>query len=210
MTFQELLKAQKLTDEQIAAITAAMKENKIYTAGEENLDIRFGKLKGEHDTLAGQYSDAQKVIADLKKGNPDNEALQSKITSYEQEKTKLESELAQTKLDAAIKVGLLGAKATDVDYLAYKLKEQNKDLKLDDDGNVKGIDDIVKDLKTSFPHQFEAATTERQIQEHKLDGTNAGGNDETMTKGELLKKPYNERVQFAEENPDEYKEIMGK
>lgn len=45
MTLQELLKAQNLTDEQVKGILDAMKENKIYTASEENLDVRYGKLK---------------------------------------------------------------------------------------------------------------------------------------------------------------------
>lgn len=45
MTLEELLKAQGLSDEQIKAITASMKENKIYTASEENLDIRYRKTE---------------------------------------------------------------------------------------------------------------------------------------------------------------------
>jgi CRISPR/Cas system CSM-associated protein Csm2 small subunit len=45
MTLQELLKAQNLTDEQVKGILDAMKQNKIYTASEENLDVRYGKLK---------------------------------------------------------------------------------------------------------------------------------------------------------------------
>ena len=41
MTLQEILAAQNLNEEQIAAIEAAMKENKIFTSGEENIDIRY-------------------------------------------------------------------------------------------------------------------------------------------------------------------------
>ena len=44
MTLQELLKAQNLTDEQVKGILDAMKQNKIYTASEENLDVRYGKF----------------------------------------------------------------------------------------------------------------------------------------------------------------------
>lgn len=42
MTLEELLKAKGLTDDQIKAILDGMKENKIFTASEENLDIRYG------------------------------------------------------------------------------------------------------------------------------------------------------------------------
>ena len=40
MTINEILKAKGISDETVADILAAMKENKIFTAGEENLDIR--------------------------------------------------------------------------------------------------------------------------------------------------------------------------
>ena len=54
MTLQELLKAQNLTDEQVKGILDAMKQNKIYTASEENLDVRYGKLKTEHDAMVAK------------------------------------------------------------------------------------------------------------------------------------------------------------
>ena len=44
MTLEELLKAQGIEDAKISAVLTSMKENKIYTASEENLDIRYNKL----------------------------------------------------------------------------------------------------------------------------------------------------------------------
>lgn len=41
MTIQEFLKAQELSDEQIKAITDAMKENKVFITSEENIDTRY-------------------------------------------------------------------------------------------------------------------------------------------------------------------------
>ena len=49
MNFNEILKSNNITDEIIEAIVAAMKENKIFTASEENLDVRYGKLKTDHE-----------------------------------------------------------------------------------------------------------------------------------------------------------------
>ena len=43
MTIQEILKAQELSDEQIKAITDAMKENKIFITSEKNMDARYLK-----------------------------------------------------------------------------------------------------------------------------------------------------------------------
>ena len=49
MTISEILKAKGISDETIAAVLDEMKTNKIFTSSEENLDIRYGKLKTQHD-----------------------------------------------------------------------------------------------------------------------------------------------------------------
>lgn len=45
MDLQEILKAQGLNDEALKKVAEEMKKNKIYTSSEENLDIRYGKVK---------------------------------------------------------------------------------------------------------------------------------------------------------------------
>lgn len=204
MTLQEILKSQGLSDEQIEKVTGEMKQNKIYLADEENLGIRYKKLKDDHDSLTSQHSEATKLIEELKKGSKGNEQLQSKITAYESQVADLEAQLEQTKTESAIKVALLGAKAIDVDYLTFKLKEKGE-IKLDDQGNIKGIDDMLAGLKTQYPNQFET-TTQKKIEEHKLP-TN---DDETkISKEEFNKMGYQERLKIYNENPDLYKELSG-
>ena len=83
MTLQEILKAQGLTDEQVEKVVGEMKQNKIFTASEENLDTRYGKLKTDHEGVTKQLTEAQTLIEQLKKGTGDNQALQTKITEYE-------------------------------------------------------------------------------------------------------------------------------
>lgn len=155
MTLEELLKAQGLSDEQIKAITASMKENKIYTASEENLDIRYGKLKTDYDTLNTQHGESTKLIEQLKKDAKNDETLQGKITAYETQVADLQKELDETRLESAIKVALMNAKTDDVGYMAFKLKEGGA-LELDDDGNIKGIDEKISNLKTQFPSHFDS------------------------------------------------------
>lgn len=155
MTLEELLKAQGLSDEQIKAITASMKENKIYTASEENLDIRYGKLKTDYDTLNTQHGESTKLIEQLKKDAKNDEALQGKITAYEIQVADLQKELDETRLESAIKVALMNAKTDDVGYMAFKLKEGGA-LELDEDGNIKGIDEKISNLKTQFPTHFDS------------------------------------------------------
>jgi len=205
MTLAEILKAQNLTDEQITAITTAMKENKVFTAGEENLDIRYSKLKTDHENLTAQHKESTDLIATLKAGTKDSEALQGKITSYESQIQQLNDQLKKTQIDAAVKVALLGAKATDVDYMAFKLREKGE-ISLDESGKIKGIDDMLAGLKTQFPQQFESANDKREIQVQRLPNQKDGGGG--MTKAEFLRKPYAERAAFANENPEAYNTIM--
>lgn len=141
MTLQELLKAQNLTDEQVKGILDAMKQNKIYTASEENLDVRYGKLKTDHDAMVAKDAESQKLIAELQKATKGQEDVQTKITEYEATIQKQQEELAEAKTESALKIGLLsaGAKATDIDYLIYKMNHDS-DWKpeLGEDGQVKG------------------------------------------------------------------------
>lgn len=204
MTLQEILKSQGLTDEQIEKVTGEMKQNKIFLADEENLGIRYKKLKDDHDTLTKQHGEATTLIEELKKGSKGNEQLQSKITAYETQVSELQSELEQTKVESAIKVALLSAKAVDVDYLTFKLKEKGE-IKLDDQGNIKGIDDMLAGLKTQFPTQFESAS-QKKIDEHKLPD---GDDTKKISQEDFNKMGYQDRLKIYNENPDLYNELSG-
>lgn len=204
MTLQEILKSQGLSDEQIEKVTGEMKQNKIFLADEENLGIRYKKLKDDHDTLTKQHGEATTLIEELKKGSKGNEQLQSKITAYETQVAELQAELEKTKVESAIKVALLSAKAVDVDYLTFKLKEKGE-IKLDDQGNIKGIDDMLAGLKTQFPTQFESAS-QKKIDEHKLPD---GDDIKKISQEEFNKMGYQDRLKIYNENPDLYNELSG-
>lgn len=203
MTIAEILKAKGLDDKVIAEIQEEMKTNKIFTASEENLDIRYGKLKTDHDGKLAELTEAQNLIAELKKNNKGNEGLQQRITDYEGQVAQLQAELAQTKLDSAIKVELLAAKALDVDYLTFKLKEKGE-LALDENGKIKGWDDKLAALKTQFSTQFETAS-QKKIEENKLPGGDNSGN--TITKETFAKMGYQDRLKLYNENPEAYAEL---
>lgn len=207
MTLQEILKAKGLDDEAIESVIGEMKQNKIFTTQHENMDVRYPKLKADHDSLTAQHGESTKLIEQLKSGTKDNEALQGKITAHEETIAQLQAQLKQTQLDAAIQVALVGAKATDVEYMTFRLKEKG-DLELDEQGKVKDIDDKLAGLKTQFPAFFESGMSAKQIDPQKLPDRKEGGSG--MTKAEFLKKPYAERAALANENPDAYKTIMEK
>lgn len=202
-TLQEILKAKNVEEKTVNEILEEMKTNKIYTSAEENLDVRYGKLKDEHATKTSELEKANSLIEEMKKANKGNETLQGKIIEYEGEVAKLQEELKTTKLASAIKVALLSEKAMDVDYLTFKLKEKGE-LELDDNDKIKGWGDKLSGLKTQFPTQFEGGSA-KKIDEHKLE---QGQEKTEFTREEILKKPYAERMKIYSENQEAYNNAM--
>ena len=208
MTLQEILKAKGMSDADIEATIGEMKQNKIFTTSHENMDVRYPKLKADHETLTSQHGEATKLIEQFKAGSKDNEALQGKITSYEATIADLTKQLNEQKLDAAMdrKLTAAGAKPEDFDYLKFQWKKKGE-ITLDDNGEIKGGDDAIAGLKTQHPAQFTSTNNQREIDEHQLPDRNKQEQG-AMTKAEFLRKPYAERVAFANENPEAYKTIM--
>lgn len=202
MNLNDILKANGVADEAIGKILAAMKENKIFTAAEENLDIRYGKLKTDHEGVNKQLTEANALIEEMKKATKGQEDIQKKLTDYEAQNQKLVQELERTKLEAEIKVNLLSEGCLDVDYAAFKLREKG-DLALDENGKIKGWEDKLAGLKTQIPAQFESAKT-KQVIENKLQ---KGENETGITKEAFNKMGYNERLKLYNENPEAYKQM---
>lgn len=153
---------------------------------------KYSALETEKGGVQTQLTEAQKLIEDLKKSGKNDEDLQKKVSDYESRNAQLEAELEQTKIDAAIKVALYGAKATDVDYLLFKLKEKGEEIKLDDKGNVKGIEEMITSLKTQHPNQFDSAiVNKKKIDENKLPNQNDNdGKDTPSSLADAIKQSY--------------------
>lgn len=177
---KELLKKLGIEDEVANKILSGMKENKIYTTSEENIDERYQKLKEQKVDLETQISTAATTIADLKKGNKDNEELQGKITQYETDlaalKTDSESKIKNITIDNAIKLALKDNKAKHEDLLIGKFDREKLILK--EDGKIEGLEDQIKGFKDTYKELFE----------QPLGGTtpNNKGNSDTDPKDPFL------------------------
>lgn len=168
---------------------------------------KYESLEADLNSKVAELTSANALIEEMKKATVGNDELQNKIGNYETTITDLQAELQKTKLEGELKVALLEAKATDVDYLTYKMKENNQDIKLDENGKIGGIEDMITSLKTQFPNQFETSS-KKIIQENKLEKEE--NNNETLTKNELLKKSYAERNEIYNKDPEAYREMMSK
>lgn len=217
MKLEELLKEKP---EALKAINDALE--KVNAGQEDKLKhVRFADLseggyvsKDKYTSLetdlAGKTTEltkANELIAELKKSAEKDEATQQKITAYETEIADLKKENAELKTENALKFALVAAGAVDVDYLVFKAKEKGE-IKLTEDGKIKGEDDLITSLKTQHPAMFQVSNgnqqNNRKILENNLPN---GDNDKTVTKEQFLKMGFNERMKLKEENPDLFKQL---
>ena len=201
MNLLEILKANGIDDEIATKITNDMKANKVFTASEENLDIRYAKLKNDHTASTQTITDLQSQIAQFEQLKAQNLAI---VEGANKKIAELESENTKIKTDYAIERALIDAKVMDVDYVKYKLKEKHTDgFKLDENGKIDGINTMLDDLKVQIPTQF--AKTEKKIEEKKLEKVDP--NPVGITKEQFGKMNYHERAKMFKENPEQYSEL---
>ena len=200
----------ELLDEELyAQLKAAIDQ---HNGNEDNKDnqIKLGNLgggeyvsKAEYDSLQEllngketELTGANDLIEQLKKATKGDESLQEKITSYEAENAQLQAQLAQTKLQSAVKVALLSEKAVDVDYLTFKLneslKEKGETLELDENDNIKDWKNQLENLKTQFPKMFESLQNNGYVPIGSKGLPKGATDQETEPKslGEALKMKY--------------------
>ena len=204
MTINEILKARGLDDAAISAVLDDLKANKLFFSSEENMDIRYSKLKTQHDGLNQQLTEANALIETLKKSTKGQEDAQHKIADYEQQVQELQAELEKTKVLSEAKFLLKDAGALDVDYLLFKLQEKGE-LALAEDGKIKDWEDKLAGLKTQIPTQFESkAAGKKNIIENKLPEPENGN---SVSREAFNKMGYNDRLKLYKENPEAYAEL---
>lgn len=133
-----------LSDEVIEQVMA--EHGKTVQATQSKLDEAESKLKEANSTLDT-----------LKKSNKDNEELQNELKMYKDKVSQLEADAKETAKKQTIKDALTNAKATDVDYLMYKLG----DVELAEDGSIKDLDSKIKDLQSNHPTFFQTTEPEQ-------------------------------------------------
>lgn len=203
---QDLLKKYLNDDAKVNEFIEEMKKEKIYTSSEENMDTRYPKLKSDYEALLSKDEQSQKLIDELKKSNGNNEGLQAKINEYESKIAELQKQNETLVIDNAIKVGLLakGAKANDIDYLIYRIKQGDNELKVDKEGNVKGLDSIIDDIAKVYSNNFE----DKSKKKVDVKDLPSGSDDKnTVTKEMFNKMGYKERAKLYQDNKELYDQL---
>lgn len=170
------------------------------------------KYTGMETDLAGKTAELEKatgLIEELKKSSGQDEGTQKKITEYETEIAKLKTENETLKTENALRFALAEAGAADVEYLMFKAKEKGE-IKLGEDGKIKGEADLISWLKTKLPKMFQASgdpqgnNGNRKILENNLPG---GDQNKTVTKDQFLKMGYAQRLKLKQENAELFKQL---
>lgn len=164
---------------------------------------KYASLEAENSTNMTKLTEANNLIEQLKKAAKGDENLQGQVAAYQTKVQELETELAKTKLDSAVKVELLAAKALDVDYLAFKLKEKGE-LALDENGKIKGWEDKLLALKTQHPTMFTGDGKKTVDPAHLPNGNT---DPLTVTREQFLKMGYNDRLKLKQENEQLFRSL---
>lgn len=179
-----------------------------------------GKYDGLQASFDGQKAELDKangLIAELQKGTKGMEDMQAKISTYETEKAQLQAENEALKVKYALDVAMrdAGVKKENAELLSIalerKLKEKDEKIELDANGNIKGWDDKLKDLKTQFPVMFEAGGGEGGDGYQPIDnnGLPRGDSEKNVTKEQFRNMSYEERAALKKTNEKLYQSLRG-
>lgn len=175
---------------------------KVEAASIEELKGYVEKTKySELETVKNQLEESNKTVnkqlEDLKKNTGDAEALKSEIQKMQDENKNKETEYANNikklKVDNAVELALIGAKAKNTKAVKALLNLEN--LEIGEDGKVKGLEDQIKNLTkdegTAFLFEAESKTETPK-------GTAPAGKS---TKKDIKDMTYSEMEAYLAANP---------
>lgn len=200
---REFLKEQGLSDEQIEAV---MKEHgKSINSIKEKADKVDG-LESQIEDLNNQIADRDKQLKDLSKKAEGNEDLQQTIKDLQKQnddtKKEYDSKIEQIKKESKLELALKDAKARNPKAVKALLDDEK--ISLDGD-NLIGLNEQLEALKESDAYLFgdDEPAGLKGRQPHPPVGEQKG-----ITREDISKMSYKERVQFKQENPEQYEQLI--
>lgn len=114
---------------------------------------KVDSLQEQLDTANKEITTRDSQIKELQTKAGDNEELNNQLESYKQENTNYEQKIKDVQLNKAIEVALAKENAVKPEH-AIKLIDTDN-LEVDEDGNVKGLDDYMAQFKEENSYLFE-------------------------------------------------------
>ena len=162
--------------------------------------------KEQYNNKVNELKQANETLDTLKNEHKDVEALQTTLSQHEETIEKLQKTNAEQAKKYQLEIALKDAGGTDVEYLQFKLG----DVELDDDGNIKDLENKIKSLKEGHPSFFEGdKSTEEdknkngfRVRDNKLDKGNPAPK---LTKEDISKiEDPDKRLEAIQQNIDLY------
>lgn len=195
-----------LTKEQADSVMKINGDDIENAKGTASTEIK--NLQTEVEGLKTQVGDRDKQLETLKASAGDNADLKKQIEDLQTEnataKANHESELNQLKIDFAVEKALTGAKAKNIK--AVKALLELNDVKLDKDGNVKGLAEQIEKLTSGDDTKFLFEAQKQTKQQQNFKGFQPGASGEQKPgegeKVDFSKMSYDELTAYMEANPD--------
>ena len=153
---REELKKLNLTDEQIDKVMS------LHGADVESMKSKSEELSKTNESLQSQIAERDKDLKSLKKQAGDNEELNNQFkdlqSKYKQDTENLSKELQQTKLNSAVDSELGKAKVRNTK--AAKALLNMDEVKLNDKGEVEGLDNQISSLQKTDGYLFDQGNKE--------------------------------------------------
>lgn len=153
---REELKKLNLTDEQIDKVMG------LHGADVEAMKAKTDELGKTNESLQNQIAERDKDLKTLKKQAGDNEELSNEFkelqSKYKQDTENLTKELQQTKLNSAVDSALSKAKVRN--SKAAKALINMDEVRLNDKGELEGLDDQISSLQKTDGYLFDQGNKE--------------------------------------------------
>lgn len=148
---RETLRTLGLSEEQIDAVMAD------HGRGVQAVQTRL--------TTAENRTKELETELDAAKNNDEVKTLTERAETAEAKATELQGAIDQTTKATLVDKALTDAGVKDLDYAKFKLGE----VELQEDGTIKDLDNLIKDLKEQIPNQFEATAEEPEPEDEPKD-----------------------------------------
>lgn len=172
----------------------------------------FNAVNAEKKALADTVKERDKQLEALKASADDADSLKAQIAALQTDNAaaakKHDDEIKRLKIDTAVELALSAAKAKNVKAVKALLNLDKTEL--GEDGAVKGLAEQIEKLAKAPDSGF-------LFEEHKpkqsfkgfKPGESGDGKGEGMTLEKLRKLSPVDRYNFAQANPEQYKELYG-
>lgn len=169
---------------------------------------KFDDLLEEIKGYKGEIKTRDSQLDDLKKSLQGNDDLINKITDLEKENEEWSGKLAAAKKEFQIKMLATSFNAHDVNDI-LKLVDLET-LTLDDNGEVKGLEETLNKIKEDKPYYFKQEQPEEPTLGGRTPiGTNTPPAQTGITKEQFLKMGYQEKNNLFNTDRELYNQLKG-